>query len=175
MCEQVLIAIRRIIRAVDLHSRLLLQHHGLTGPQLVILKSLAETGEVSVGQLAHSVHLSQGTVTGILDRLESRQLVTRRRGTTDKRQMLAQPTEYALTLVRDAPSPLQDRFIDEFGRLADWEKSQILSVLQRVVAMMEAESVDGTPILTTGAIEDSITEAGKNVQNDPGQSHRSDS
>jgi hypothetical protein len=35
-CEQILISLRRIIRAVDLHSRLLLQQHGLTGPQLAI-------------------------------------------------------------------------------------------------------------------------------------------
>jgi DNA-binding MarR family transcriptional regulator len=149
ICEQVLIAIRRIIRAVDLHSRLLLGRYGLTGPQLVALKSLAESGEVPVGELARSVHLSQGTMTGILRRLEDRGLVTRRRGEVDRRQVLVQATPKTVDLLREAPSPLQERFLDELSKLADWEKSLTLSSLQRIVAMMEAESLDVAPVLAT--------------------------
>lgn len=149
ICEQVLVAIRRIIRAVDLHSRLLLGRYGLTGPQLVALKSLSESGEVPAGELARSVHLSQGTMTGILQRLEDRKLVTRQRGEVDRRQVLVQVTEKATELLREAPSPLQERFLDEFARLADWEKSLTLSSLQRIVAMMEAESLDVAPVLAT--------------------------
>jgi hypothetical protein len=35
------------------------------------------------------------------------------------------------------------------AKLADWEQSQILATLQRIVALMEVESVDASPILTT--------------------------
>jgi len=43
MGDQVIVALRRVIRAVDLHSRTLLASHGLTGPQALILKALQET------------------------------------------------------------------------------------------------------------------------------------
>lgn len=158
-CEQVLISLRRIIRAVDLHSRMLLQRHGLTGPQLAVLKTLLQLGEVSVGELAKQVHLSQGTVTGILDRLLKRGFVERRRSDVDKRRMLAVATPAAAEVIRDAPSLLQEQFIHEFSKLEEWEKSQTLASLQRIVAMMEAQSIDATPMLATGAIGESAEKA----------------
>ena len=38
--EQVIAALRRITRAIDLHSRLLLQKSGLTIPQLAALQAI---------------------------------------------------------------------------------------------------------------------------------------
>lgn len=154
-CQQVLISLRRIIRAVDLHSRMLLQEHGLTGPQLAVLQSLGNSGEVSVGDLAKRVHLSQGTLTGILDRLSSRGFVIRRRSDTDKRRMLADITPEADQVIRHAPSLLQEQFLRELANLADWEKSQTLSSLQRIVTMMEAESLDVAPMLATDVMDHS--------------------
>lgn len=166
-CEQVLISLRRIIRAVDLHSRMLLVKHGLTGPQLTVLKTLAELGEVSVGELAKQVHVSQGTVTGILDRLERQEFVTRRRSDADRRRILATVTPKAAEVIRDAPSLLQEQFVREFSKLADWEKSQTLSSLQRIVAMMEAQAIDATPMLATGAIGESAERAASRLMELP--------
>ncbi len=70
--EQVIAALRRITRAIDLHSRLLLQRHGLTAPQLAAFQTTQKMQPISVGALAREIHLSQGTVTGILSRLENR-------------------------------------------------------------------------------------------------------
>jgi DNA-binding MarR family transcriptional regulator len=162
ICEQVLIAIRRMIRAIDLHSRMLLQRHGLTGPQLVVLKTLFESGEVAIGELARYVHLSQATVTGVIERLFKRDLVTRRRCDVDKRRILVRTTAKAEELLENAPSLLQDQFVREFGKLHDWEKSLILSSVQRIVAMMEAESLDVMPILAIGPIDEAPAFDGDN-------------
>ena len=62
MCEQVLVALRRVTRAIDLHSKQLVQTHGLTGPQALLLKELLRAEETSVGELARRVSLSQATV-----------------------------------------------------------------------------------------------------------------
>ena len=45
-----------------------------------------------------------------------------------------------------------------FGRLPDWEQNQILSSLQRIVALMEAGDVEAGPILTTGPLDASPEE-----------------
>jgi len=71
IADQVIIALRRVIRAVDLHSRNLMESHGLTSPQALILKALQD-GRLNAGELASRVSLSQGTVTDILNRLELR-------------------------------------------------------------------------------------------------------
>jgi hypothetical protein len=62
--DQGLSAPWRVIRATDLHSRQLVQSHGLTGPQALVLEALVD-GRLSAGALAGQISLSQGTVTDI--------------------------------------------------------------------------------------------------------------
>jgi DNA-binding MarR family transcriptional regulator len=148
----VVVALRRIIRAIDLRSRSLVTRYGLTGPQLTVLKELSAHSGVSVGELTRAIHLSQATVTGILDRLEKRELVRRERSAQDKRCVQVWLTEGGQQMLTDAPPLLQEEFAEEFSKLEDWEQSQILSALQRVVSMMEARHIHATPILTTGPV-----------------------
>jgi DNA-binding MarR family transcriptional regulator len=150
--DEVLMALRRIIRAIDLHSRDLIGNYGLTGPQLTVLRALDDGKGRPVGEVARAVHLSQATVTGIVVRLQKRGLVTRARGDADKRQVVVSPTPAAQEILAQAPPLLQVSFIEEFSKLQDWEQTQILSALQRVVAMMEARHLEATPMLATGPI-----------------------
>jgi DNA-binding MarR family transcriptional regulator len=149
---QVMAALRRIIRAIDLHSRALVQRFGLTGPQLVVLKELVETSPQPVSTLAAAVNLSQATVTGILDRLDRKGMIKRERDKVDKRKVMVSPTSAAEQALAGAPPLLQEHFTKAFAGLSDWEQTQILSSLQRIVALMEAGNVEAGPILTTGPL-----------------------
>lgn len=151
--EDVLIALRRIIRATDLHSRQLTKVSGLTAPQLLILQLLRQQGELTVGEVAQGVSLSQATVTTIIDRLEKRNLVRRERGSADKRKVFVHLTEAADDVLVDAPKPLQDSFIQQFQDLHDWEQTMILSALERVAYMMDAQHIDASPVLDVGALD----------------------
>jgi DNA-binding MarR family transcriptional regulator len=147
ICNEVLIAIRRIIQSVDLHSRYLERYFGLTVPQLIVLQVVSTNGEMPIGEIAKSVSLGQPTVTGILERLENRNLVRRRRGEKDKRKMYISVTESCHQLLGKAPPPMQEHFIDAFTSLQDWEQSMILTSLQRIVALMDAKTIQVAPIL----------------------------
>jgi DNA-binding MarR family transcriptional regulator len=152
--RDVLVSLRRIIRAIDLHSRSLIQRVGLTGPQLIILEELKERGECSISELSKAISPSIATVTGILSRLESRDLIERRRDATDRRKVLVKTTPASEEVLDNAPPPLQESFISEFDKLAEWEQTLLVSSLQRIVAMMEATTIDATPMLVTGAIDE---------------------
>ncbi|MEE4248975.1 MAG: MarR family transcriptional regulator [Alcanivoracaceae bacterium] len=151
--DEVLIALRRIIRATDLYSRRLSRESGLTAPQLLILQAIGGQGEITMGDIATEVSLSQATVTTILDRLEARGLVTRQRGSTDKRRVYAHLTEAGQALIADAPEPLQETFVKRFTALKDWEQSQIISAVERIASMMDADDIDASPVLDVGAID----------------------
>jgi DNA-binding MarR family transcriptional regulator len=151
--EEVLIALRRVIRATDLHSKHLAKTTGLTAPQILLLQSIRDKGQVTIGELAQEVSLSQATVTTILDRLEKRGYVYRERSTEDKRKVHAYLTETGLTVLKDAPMPLQDQFIRQFGDLQLWEQTMIISSLQRVAYMMDAEHIDASPVLDIGILD----------------------
>jgi DNA-binding MarR family transcriptional regulator len=148
--DRVIAALRRIIRAVDLHSRNLVERFSITGPQLIALQELARLGQVPIGVLARNVRVSHPTMTGILDRLEKRGLVRRARDTEDRRRTKVTPTAEGLSLLDSAPSPLQDHFRSEFSKLEEWEQTHMLATLQRIATMMDAEELDAAPVLTTG-------------------------
>lgn len=151
--NSVMAALRRIIRAIDLHSRSLVHRYGLTGPQLVVLKALLDQAPLAVSDLARTVNLSQATVTGILDRLEKKTMIRRERSDIDRRKVMVVATSSAERALADAPPLLQEHFTDGFARLPDWQQTQILSSLQRIVALMEAGDVEAGPILSTGPLD----------------------
>jgi DNA-binding MarR family transcriptional regulator len=151
--DEVLVALRKIIRATDLYSRRLSKFAGLTAPQMLIMQAIHSRGEMTMGEIATQVSLSQATVTTILDRLEKRALINRQRGSTDKRRVYARLTPEGEDIIKRSPAPLQEEFIQRYDDLRDWEQSLILSSLQRVAAMMNAEDIDASPVLDVGAID----------------------
>lgn len=151
--EEVLIALRRVIRATDLHSKHLAKTTGLTAPQILLLRTIQAMGQATIGELAHEMSLSQPTVTTILDRLEKRKLVYRERSTTDKRKVHAHLTDEAIDILKKAPIPLQDHFTRQFDRLQEWEKTMIISALQRLAQMMDAQDIDASPVLDVGMLD----------------------
>ncbi len=152
ICDEVLIAIRRVVRAIDLHSRSLVNSHGLTGPQALILKEIHKAGEISAGEIARQVTLSQATVTDIVNRLEKKGLVKKIRSPGDRRKLSISATPSARALLLKSPPLLQERFVARFSRLRDWEQTQLLSSLQRIATMMDAEDLDAAPVLSSGSV-----------------------
>ena len=150
--DQVIVALRRITRAIDLHSRSLMQAIGLTAPQLAALQATAHLQPITIGALAKSIHLSQATLTGILTRLENRELVVRARSGSDRRTVVVELTDAGRAVLQTAPSLLQDRFRGELLRLQEWEQTQLLATLQRMASMMDAEDIDASPILAAGGV-----------------------
>jgi DNA-binding MarR family transcriptional regulator len=161
--DRIVASIRRIVRAIDLHSRHLMDEHGLTAPQLATLAEAERQGAASVGALARALHLSQPTVSGILDRLERRALVRRQRAEHDRRSVAIVVTEEGSRVRRAAPSLLQETFRQRLSRLEDWERHWLLAALQRVAAMMDAEALDAAPVLETGPIEGPPSDAGESA------------
>lgn len=151
--EDVLIALRRVIRATDLHSKHLAKTTGLTAPQILLLQSIRNRGQVTIGELANDISLSQATVTTILDRLEKRGFVYRQRSEQDKRKVHAFLTDSGEEILKDAPTPLQEHFTDRFNTLEPWEQSMILASLQRVASMMDAQNLDASPVLDVGILD----------------------
>lgn len=141
--EKVLVTLRQIIRAIDIQSKHLYKCYGLSGPQLIILRELSSVPEISIGQLAKEISLSQATVTDILDRLEDKEFITKKRCSYDKRRVIVKITEQgkiAIT-IGTKPSLLNEDFTQKFNKLDDWEQTLILSSIQRIASMMETEKL----------------------------------
>lgn len=151
--EELLVSLRQVIRAIDIHSRQLNKQSGLTGPQLMVMQNIAALDAPLAKDIAKEIALSAATVTTIIDRLESRALVIRTRSKTDKRKVHLSLSESGKLLLSSSPKPLQDHFIKRYQSLEQWEQSQLLSAVERIASMMDAEKLDAAPVLLVGQIQ----------------------
>lgn len=150
--QDVLQALRRILRATDLHSGQLLRQTGLTATQLQVLHTLA-SADLTAGALARQLCISQATLSDVLDRLEARRLVTRQRQASDKRRVTVALTAAGREVLASTPNLLHADFLARFGALAEWERLMILSSLHRVAELMDAADLDVAAVLEVSELK----------------------
>lgn len=132
-------AIRRIVRAFDLRSKQVARETGLTLPQIVVLRAAAELGEVTTAALSRHVDLSAATVVTILEKLESRGFVTRRRSAVDRRIVHTALTERGAAVLASAPYMMDARFMSGFAALPEQERRAIAGAFAMVADLLDAE------------------------------------
>ncbi|MBU0973689.1 MAG: MarR family transcriptional regulator [Proteobacteria bacterium] len=152
--RDLLIALRKIIQAIDIHSRMLNKSFGLTGPQLIVLQEISKQDNISVTPLSKITSLSQATVTDITKRLEKKGYLLRRKRQDDKRAVSLSLSETGKEIIKDLPPLLQKTFTHRFSKIKEWEQLMIISAFERVVCLMSAQEIDASPIMVTGPIDE---------------------
>lgn len=152
--HDVLIALRRIIRAIDLQSKRIAKASGLTPPQILILRAIQELGEVTSKRVSEQVSLSQATVTTILDRLEQRGLIERYRSAVDRRIVHAKLTAEGRKAFRKSPPLLDEKFIQAFSQRDPADQQMIIGMLEEVAEMLGGGDLDASPILDVNPPDD---------------------
>jgi hypothetical protein len=66
--------------------------------------------------------------------------------------VLVELTPKGFALLEESPPLLQERFIQRFSCLEEWEQTQLLASLQRIASMMDAEDIDASPVLSSGSM-----------------------
>lgn len=134
---RILMALRRIMHSFDTYSRKLSVDYHITVPQLICLHAIVHDGPMTLSSLGKLVSLSMSTVNGIVDRLEAKNLVERRRTNPDRRKVLVTATDAGVMLSRNMPPPLHNRLAQAISELPELEQVSIALSLERIVAMME--------------------------------------
>jgi len=147
-----LIALRRILRATEMHSRNLAKASGLTTAQMLTLQAVGGTGRSTPKEMAATLGVSQATMTALLDRLSEKAMIRRQRSETDRRQTNILLTDQGREVLDRAPDPLQDQFTAQFDGLEDWEQAMIVAALERVAGLLNAKGLDASPVLDLGDI-----------------------
>jgi len=120
----------------------------LTVPQLRVLIILMATGDRSAHELAEAIGAGATTLTGIIDRLESRDLVLRKPDPNDRRVRLIGLSPTGKRLMRD----IHDQHRRKKRRLLKRLDAQVLAnlaeALEALAELVEEEfegTVDGKP------------------------------
>jgi DNA-binding MarR family transcriptional regulator len=113
-------------RSLYSSSRLLIQKiqltlndFGLTYPQFLVLSILWEKDELKVHELGKELNLDSGTLTPLLKKLESQNLLKRKRGEADERTVsihLTYPGKSLQAKTLDAIKRLENELEDDIGK-----------------------------------------------------------
>jgi len=152
--EEALIALRQIQRRTEQASKKLAAQAGLTPSQLLVMQILAERGEISAGEVSNLTQLKHATITSLVDKLVARGLAARRRCKEDRRRVWLQLLPEGEASITSAPDLLQETFQTRFKTLPDWHQSMLVSSLERIAALLDAEDLDAAPILDIGALDE---------------------
>lgn len=109
-CDQVISTLRGVKRDFDLHYRRLLREYELSGPQIIVFKTIQAQEMRPISEVARDFHLSHATVTGIVDRLEEKALLQRIQSNKDRREVHNSLTDEGFATVSRSPAPLHEKF-----------------------------------------------------------------
>lgn len=135
--KRIILALRKIMQSIDMHSKRLIKQYDITVPQVVCLYELSEKGAMTVAVLAKRAHLSASTVVGIIDRLEEKQFVKRTRDLIDRRAVFVDITDKGKTFVATAPHSLHNQLYQGITNLAESEQILIANSLEMLVYLFE--------------------------------------
>ena len=150
-----LISLRRIQRRTELYARSLAQSADLSVSQLKVMQLLASHDAATPRELVRMTALSNASITSLIDKLEARGMVGRRKDPADRRKVVLALTETGRDVLKTAPNTLQDHFELLFSNLPEWERSMVVSALERVADIVDSRSevTDSEPILDVGAFD----------------------
>jgi DNA-binding MarR family transcriptional regulator len=132
-------AIRRLARAIDIQSRRIDRELGLTLPQYIVLAAVRDLGNGTSREIAGASDLSPATVVGILDKLEMKGLVRRERSTIDRRSVHTTLTEAGAGTLRRIPFPLGLDFERSFAALPAEVRARTIEALNEVARLAAPE------------------------------------
>lgn len=113
--------------------------HNLTLPQYAAMKAVArQSNSISVSALAEATHQVVPTITNILNRLEERGLVVRRRSPADRRTQLVSLTPAGEATLTDFTDLTRSQFSALFKTLNPEERRTVLNTLRSLTSRFAA-------------------------------------
>jgi MarR family transcriptional regulator, organic hydroperoxide resistance regulator len=122
--------LRRFVQADELYSKRLQKEYEISQGQLSCLLALYRYGPGSLSKLAERILVKPGTITGIIDRLEAKGLVARKRNFTDRRVITIELTEKGHAFAERAPAPVQRSIIKGLSTLSEEKLEAIVKIFQ---------------------------------------------
>lgn len=125
--------------AVQARSKRMERLHSVTGPQRFVLRVVGRFPGVSAGDLARILELHPSTMTGILQRLEERELLTRTTDPDDGRRFLFRLTDDGIRFDAERRGTIEAAVRRALARLDDAEVKKAEKVLAVLVEELERE------------------------------------
>ena len=118
---------------------------------LHVLSTLEADGPLPMSRLADMLDVSVASATGIVSRMEERNIVERRHTDDDRRVVLVVPTEAGIAVFRTMTEQRRERLAALLGKLSDEELGALQVGLSAILKAREAMHAEHAATATTAA------------------------
>jgi len=131
--QEAAVALMRTADLVRRHVSAIVEERGITTQQYNVLRILRGAGPNGLPTLEIAERMIEQTpgITRLIDRLEAKELVTRERCATDRRQVFCRIAAAGLELLTSLDAPLADGEKEALATLGKREVVQLLDLLDR--------------------------------------------
>jgi DNA-binding MarR family transcriptional regulator len=113
---------------------------GITGPQSLVIKSLYSSEKpLSSATLSRYLNVTPSNITGIIDRLEEKELVKRTRNQLDRRTNLIELTKKGSEYGKILPDLIEEKLAKELKNLKPKKISEIYSSLNFIIQIIGSD------------------------------------
>ena len=133
-------ALRRIVSIVYHESRVMIKKYDITGPQSLVLRSLYYAqGPLTSAQLSRNLNVTPANMTGIIDRLVEKNLVSRTKKIADRRSTPIELTEQGYKFTETLPDLVERKLQHGLEDLDDEQIQSVYSALNRIIKIIEID------------------------------------
>jgi len=140
-------SLRKITNAVEVYSAKIKDKTGLNASQLSCLLVLSRTGPLALSKLSKKVSLSPSMITSLVDQLEEKELVVRKRETTDRRVVSIELTGEGIEKVKNPPPSFQELLMESLSYISAEEKESLHKNLSRLLSLIVSEVLIDSSLL----------------------------
>ena len=127
----------RMRRVLVRHFSSVLTKGDVTLPQMILLEFLQEKTACTVSAIAKELRITLSAVTGMADRLVRSKLISRMRGSQDRRVVIISLTSKGKTLLTKMLSEQKKMIKHMFSGLTDNERKTYLGILKKMYTGIE--------------------------------------
>lgn len=136
--REIIHSIRRIVQAGEHYSKELEKTFGVSTPQLACIQVLREQGPLPLSKIAKQIMVNSSTVTGIIDRLEKKDLVARIRDPRDRRMITIELTNRGNRLAENAPPLIPHGITQGLKSLPEEDFNKVVFGLHKLASLLDS-------------------------------------
>jgi DNA-binding MarR family transcriptional regulator len=159
---EILIRIRKIVRSINLESKKIQKEYGVSIPQVLCLNYLYHSPgyQSTQGKIRKFMNLNSSTVSGIINRLETKNLLARLPKSGDKRVVNIALTSRGSKLLENIPPLLHEQLSQKLQLLDQNKISQIEENLNVLINILNIQNVEAFPMIT---IDENMEDSGQEI------------
>lgn len=139
--------LRILFKSIQQHSKIVERECGLTSAMLWMMWELFATPGMKVSELAKALTIHASTCSNMLDKLEAKGLVARKRSGQDQRAVHLFITDKGSTLLAKAPRPAQGALSGALEKLSDDNLHKLVEGLKVLIDSLQRKDEDAEHML----------------------------